>query len=489
MKRHSEPAVKSRADVLEGVTGRLQAAAEAASRKSRALGRPVLAWASARIPQVDLLDVFERSGPVSGDRILWMRPDEPSGMVGVGAAWACTTGGPTRFSQAGAAWRSCLAETVGDDADQPGPVALCGFSFAPDGPTGEEWDGYPAGAAVLPRLTISTVGDASRLVLAVMVGPEGVPPDADAEITAGLRVIADASNAESDLRDPVMIRKPTIREPAIKEVPSAEDWKAAVRRAALTVRQGSLRKIVLARQIRVRGAHSDRASLLRRLRADYPGCTVFAVARRDRCFLGATPERLVRVRDGNVGAMAVAGSAPRGTTEAEDRRLGEMLLASAKDRLEHAIVVDALRSIFAEVCANVQPGTRPALLKVRNVQHLLTPLIGRLRDHLCVLDLVERLHPTPATGGFPRADALRWIREHEGLERGWYAGPIGWIDRAGEGEFVVAIRSALLRGDEVLLFAGCGIVADSDPDQEYAESRLKLRPVLSAMGISALGDS
>jgi salicylate biosynthesis isochorismate synthase/menaquinone-specific isochorismate synthase len=246
MKRHSEPALISPIGALEGVTGRLRLAAEAAGRKSRALGRPILAWTSARIPPVDLMELFERSRPVTRDRMLLMRPDEQSGLVGMGTAWACTTGDPARFRQTGAAWRSCLDEAVGDDADQSarepgrlwgaGPLALCGFSFAPEGPTGPEWDGYPAGAAVLPRLTVSTLPDASRLVFAVMVGPEGISADVEEEVTAGLRILADALDrgtpgAEVAIREPA-IREPAIGKPAIEELPSAEDWRAAVRRAA-----------------------------------------------------------------------------------------------------------------------------------------------------------------------------------------------------------------------------------------------------------------
>jgi isochorismate synthase len=252
---------------------------------------------------------------------------------------------------------------------------------------------------------------------------------------------------------------------------------------AREVREGLLKKVVLARGVKVRATGFDAADTLRRLRADYPTCTLFAIVRGDRCFLGATPERLVRVRGGEVNAMALAGSAPRGETEEEDRRFGAMLLAGPKDRLEHAVVVEVLREALTTVCTSVSVAEAPTLLRFRNVQHLHTPIVARLRGRSTVLDLVRLLHPTPAVGGVPREKALQWIGRHEGLDRGWYAGPVGWIDRAGEGEFAVAIRSALVRRDEATLFAGCGIVGDSDPDQEYAESGLKLRPMLSALAV------
>jgi isochorismate synthase EntC len=158
------------------------------------------------------------------------------------------------------------------------------------------------------------------------------------------------------------------------------------------------------------------------------------------------------------------------------------LLESAKDRSEHAVVVRALREALAAVCSEVSAPDAPALLSVRNVHHLYTPVTGALANGSCLLDIVARLHPTPAVGGFPSQTALRFIREREDLDRGWYAAPVGWLDRHGEGEFAMALRSALIAGSEASLFAGCGIMADSDPEQEYAESWLKLRPVLSALG-------
>ncbi len=144
--------------------------------------------------------------------------------------------------------------------------------------------------------------------------------------------------------------------------------------------------------------------------------------------------------------------------------------------------VAALTAALTDVCETVAPTSTPVLLKVRNVQHLLTTVVGRVQRERTVLDVVERLHPTPAVGGFPRHAALALIREREGLDRGWYAGPVGWLDARGDGELAVAIRSGLVQGSAATLIAGCGIVADSDPSAEYAEAELKLRPMLTALG-------
>jgi menaquinone-specific isochorismate synthase len=200
-------------------------------------------------------------------------------------------------------------------------------------------------------------------------------------------------------------------------------------------------------------------------------------------FLGATPERLVRLANRIVDVTCLAGSIGIGETENERLNLAGQLLASAKDRAEHEIVVAFTIAALGELCEDVSRLVAiPRVVNARSVQHLQTPVSGRLPRDGQILDLVERLHPTPAVGGYPRSRALRLIRELEPIERGWYAGPIGWTDLDGSGEFAVGIRSALLAGNSASAFAGSGIVASSLPSAEYEEAGLKLRPILSALG-------
>lgn len=187
------------------------------------------------------------------------------------------------------------------------------------------------------------------------------------------------------------------------------------------------------------------------------------------------------LRNGAVSAHGLAGSIGRGATPEEDARLGAQLLASAKDLAEHEIVVRTIRENLADICTDLHAPAAPTLLKLRNVQHLFTPISSTIVAGRTIFDLIERLHPTPAVGGRPREQALDWIREHEQLDRGWYAGPVGWLDAGGDGEFAVALRSALTEGNQAVLFAGCGIVADSDPAREYQESQIKLRAMLGAL--------
>ena len=179
--------------------------------------------------------------------------------------------------------------------------------------------------------------------------------------------------------------------------------------------------------------------------------------------------------------MALAGSAPRGGTPEADERLGEELLASPKNREEHQVVVEAVRAALAPLTVHLEVAPEPRLLKLPTIQHLFTPVRGRLAPGATLLDVVARMHPTPAVGGSPKEAALALIRRLEGWDRGWYAGPIGWLDGAGNGAFAVALRSGLLRGGQAALFAGCGIMGASQPEEEYREWQVKLRPMLAAL--------
>ncbi len=269
----------------------------------------------------------------------------------------------------------------------------------------------------------------------------------------------------------------------MRDLCPASAWKSAVAHIAHEVRKGAVEKVVLARAVGISARQPIPVTpTLDRLRREYPHCTVFAVGAGGRTFLGATPERLVSLKVTEVRVSSIAGSRPRSADPSEDRWLGEDLLRSSKDRDEHAVVTRALAASLREECSHVRVPPAPVLLQMSNVQHLYTPLTGFAAEGQTVLHFVERLHPTPAVGGAPRAEALRLIRAHERLDRGWYAGPVGWMDVHGQGEFVVAIRSALLDGSEATMFAGCGIVGGSDPDAEYAESQLKLEPVQRAIG-------
>jgi isochorismate synthase len=275
----------------------------------------------------------------------------------------------------------------------------------------------------------------------------------------------------------------------IEERPDRPDWERTVGLFAGAVGRGRIDKVVLARRIVLRATTDlDVVAALRHLARTAPESTTFAFTRNGTTFLGATPERLVRTSGRSFETVAIAGSAPRGGDAAEDATFALALLASEKDREEHAVVVDMLRASLAPIVETLHVAETPVILPLRHLQHLETPITGTTRDEAGLLALAGRLHPTPAVGGTPRDVALGLIAEHESFDRGWYAGPVGWLGADGDGEMMVALRCGLVQGSQATLFAGCGIVADSDPAREWEESRLKLRTMLLALSDEALGD-
>jgi menaquinone-specific isochorismate synthase len=264
----------------------------------------------------------------------------------------------------------------------------------------------------------------------------------------------------------------------LTSVQSHESFKALVAEAVAAIERGAFEKVVLAREVAVVGnrpfAPSD---LLARLRALYPSCVTFSLDH----FVGASPELLCRRRDSVVTSHPLAGTVARSGDPDEDERLARGLLASPKERGEHGIVVNAIVADLSGLAAEVTASPEPHLLELRNVVHLATTITGHLREPLPgALEIAVALHPTPAIGGWPRAAAIEWIADHEGLERDRYAGPLGYMDATGDGEWWLGIRSALLDGKRARLLAGVGIVADSDPAAELAETQLKLQALLAA---------
>jgi menaquinone-specific isochorismate synthase len=222
--------------------------------------------------------------------------------------------------------------------------------------------------------------------------------------------------------------------------------------------------------------------MLNGLRQRFPDCYAFSIANgKGQSFIGATPERLARVSRGVLETEALAGSAPRGATATEDAVHGGALLRSEKDRREQKLVLDSICRRLGPLGLTLEFPNEPMLRKLANVQHLQTPVTATLPDSVRLLDVVARLHPTPAVGGSPRDAAVARLRELEGFPRGLYAGALGWLNARGGGEFFVGLRSALVNGSTAQLFAGAGIVAGSSPEKELAETELKFRAIQEAL--------
>jgi salicylate biosynthesis isochorismate synthase len=444
-----------------------------ARARARQLGRPVLASHSMPVLPIDPLDIL--ADDADGPRMYWASADRSCVMAGIGQATLVAPGGAQRFAEAGRAASQLFADAIAEPT-AIGPVLMGGFAFHAEPEQAGAWRGFGPSRLTVPRLVVRRRGEDCVVTLTALVSFDtdvaiecAALEELRARIVSATPLAADALNIETSVTD---------TEPSV-------EWRALIRRAVDHIRAGRLEKVVLAREERAPLPDIDIVSAVRHLRNANPRAFIFAVWRDDAVFFGASPELLVRVTGRDVVTSVLAGSTRRGDSPAEDAALGQALTASSKDREEHAIVRRELEAALSAVCDGVQLNARPDLVTLPHVQHLHTAVRARLRDGYGGFDVLDRLHPTPAVGGAPREAALAFIREHEGVERGWYAAPVGWSD-ATRSEFAVALRCALVRDRTAHLFAGCGIVAQSDPDAEWEESQLKLRPAIEALSVGVI---
>jgi salicylate biosynthesis isochorismate synthase len=459
----------------------LREAVERARDRAGQTGAPVpLCWTASLPDSVDPAAFFAAADPAA-PRTFWFEPEHGFALVGAGCAMAFSGEQQDRFGPVSSALRSAarLAVAGGEGSPAAGPIALGGFAFDPKRDASEEWSAFPASLMAVPRALLRIENGAASVTATVLVGPEANVTAVAAEID-GLIGDAAASAKTPGERDGAA-PAPVLR----REVPAAGPWKSMVAEAAGDVRAGRLDKVVLARTERVEcAADIDLAATLRRMATGNRTAMIFAFGVPGGVFLGASPETLVHLEDGRLQTTPLAGSIARGETPEQDEALARRLLRSRKDRIEHDVVVGAILQALDPVCLNLAPDEdAPVVVRNRTVQHLATPITGRVRPGVTAIDIAARLHPTPAVGGYPTEAALALIRSREGFDRGWYAGPIGWCDAEGDGHFCIGIRSALVRGREAILYAGCGIVADSDPETEYAETCLKLDAIGTALGL------
>ncbi len=278
---------------------------------------------------------------------------------------------------------------------------------------------------------------------------------------------------------------------AISEQIGQFSWAIAVQKALQLIHQGKLEKLVLARILDIETAGAiPIPSVLHNLQRNYPECTVFCFELLPHTYLiGASPELLLRsqfqANQLRIETLALAGSIPRGNSPTADRQLGVQLLTSSKDLQEHQIVIHSICEALEKMRAEISPIAPPHLMSLANVQHLCTPIAANIPTEtpLAIFDLMAELHPTAAMAGYPRELALPLMQTYEPSDRGWYAAPLGWLDSQGNAEFVVSIRSALISANRARLFAGAGIIANSDIEQEIRETDAKFTPILQALGI------
>jgi len=447
------------------------------SAAARAAGRPQLVSISMMVDNLDPLAVLESIFDPAEPHFYAERPSGGFSVAGAEAALEYTTTGAGRFEAAKAFIERTLADTIaiGPLAEPfAGPHFFFAVGFGP-----EAAPGAPFGALKLfvPRWQVARMGD-STVAVANFVITADAPVD---QLTARVWK-AHAKFGAFDYSRAKQKDRPSAPQMA-EEIGGAGSYQRAVAQALDEIGRGDYAKVVLARALKYTTAEEFHPmGVLNHLRRRYPDCYSFSIANgQGQSFIGATPERLVRVAAGRMHTTALAGSAARGESASEDAALAQGLLHSEKDIREHRLVFDAIVNSLAGLNLRLEHAAHPRLLGLANVHHLHTPISANLPPGAHILDLVARLHPTPAVGGEPQAPALAAIPRLESFPRGLYAGPQGWVDHRGGGEFFVGIRSALIDGRSATAYAGAGIVAGSEPEKEFAETELKFKALLEAL--------
>ncbi len=452
---------------------------ELALRRARVVGGPVIASLTATLGRpVDPTAVIASSRRTGEPWFCFEQPDrDGTALAALGAVRALEARGPHRFAELAARWHALVAAALADEPDGPsgtGLVAVGGFAFAADGCGSAAWNGFAPASLLVPELSLARRGGEARLTVNVDVAPDDTLEQLSVRVEGRLQSLR---QRELPVLDPAPAGSYRVR-----SIMPPSHYEEAVTRVVQRIRAGELQKLVLAREVEVQAPiDHDPAAVLGAIRDWFPACYVFALGRGDAAFIGASPELLIR-RDGpRASTVALAGSMRRSADPAVDDHLGERLLGSEKDREENEIVARRITRSLQPHSVWVTSAPDPALVRVANIQHLGRPIRAQLRKPYGAIELAGLLHPTPAVGGEPGEVAERLIPALEGLDRGWYAGPVGFTDATGDGEFCVALRSAILRGRTARCYAGCGIVRNSDPAAELAESEVKLEALLPVL--------
>ena len=466
-----EPAANRTPAALRAFLEGCQAAAVGA-------GHPQLVSISIGVDALDPLAVLESIFEPGERHFYAERPGEGRAVAGAEAVLAFSASGPGRFAACQRFIDDALANTlaVGDlSAPFAGPHFLTAFSFGDAVGPGEPFE---AASVFVPRWQVGRA-DGRTVAVANLVVDAG----SDLHSLAARVWRAHATFGSFDYSAPDFAGVLPAGSARVAGTGDGEHYREAVRLSLADIAGGRIEKVVLARfkDLTARGAFHP-LRVLNGLRQRFADCHVFSLANgRGQSFIGASPELLLSVRDGEVHTEAQAGSTRRGSSASEDAALAAALLRDEKELREHRLVSESIAASLAALGLAPEAPSRPVVRRLANVQHLVTPIRGRLAPGVRLLDIVARLHPTAAVGGAPREAALAVIGEREGFARGLYAGGAGWIDSRGGGQFFVALRSALIDGTRARLYAGAGVVAGSDPDREFAETEIKFRAMQEAL--------
>jgi len=437
--------------------------------------RRTLVSVSVAVDGIDPCAAVFASRLASDHWFCWEQPDREFALAAVGVAHQASSRGAGRFEDVA---KECLRLNEGAVLEEPlglppgaGPVWTGGFAFDAEGAASPPWSTFAPASMTMSAVSLCRRGEDVFVTVNVIVSPGDDRDSVAARVGARLNGLRP---------DPLPLLDPHLTErPEIRSVLPPGDFEAAVDGATRRIGDGEMSKVVLAREVTVEaaGAH-DPAAIFGALREQFPSCFCFCCGTPEAAFLGASPELLIRRSGAGASTVALAGSIRRSSDPAVDDHLGEQLLRSDKNRREQRIVAERIVRKLRPHAVWVETAPEPEVVKVANIQHLATPIIAQLAEAHSAIELAGMLHPTPAVGGEPWPGAASTIDDLEQMDRGWYAGPVGWMDATEDGEFCVALRSALLRDREARLFAGVGVVAGSDPAAELEETEVKLQALL-----------
>ncbi|MBO6620901.1 MAG: isochorismate synthase [Balneola sp.] len=436
------------------------------------------------IQKVDALAVLEQNPEKGAFEYYWEKPSEEFSIAAAGELARIRTTGNARFKDASYSGKQLINEIFYYSKlshSKTAPHLFGGFSFH-DHNVSKDWSEFGAASFTLPEWSVIVDGSLCLLTITFKLNTDDTIQSIVHNIYKRLDYLNELCSSDTYETGSEFLNNQPITLP---DTDSKEffSWKFAIENATGHIDQKRYEKIVLARKLNIKTDNSvSDTHILNRLRHQYPDCYSFLIRQSEKAsFIGCTPERLASFNKDYILTEGLAGSTPRGKTASEDVQLENELLKSKKDRNEHEFVINAIFKNLKSYSDSLHIPELPSIKKLTNVQHLYTPIRAHIKEGVSKTEVLKNLHPTPAVGGYPREQAVPYISRFEDFDRGWYAAPVGWINANGDGEFVVAIRSGLIKKDEVNFYAGCGIVKGSDPLKEWEETNLKFIPMLSAL--------
>ncbi|MGK7956312.1 MAG: isochorismate synthase MenF [Crocosphaera sp.] len=407
----------------------------------------------------------------------WENPGKTESILGYGVSESCQLNDGDRFIKAQQFIKDCFQKTIKINQDHLSnsfPHVFCGFTFFSE--NNQQEFPFSSACAFLPKLQIVQDKTKSLLILNLSIDAQTDIKELANKTIKNMKSITKIKSSQGinkKIQSPIEVTT---------NYQMVQDFKSSVASALKSIKANHFQKLVLANAIDLKSSQTfPIMDCLNNLRYHHPDCYIFAINNgNNNCFIGASPERLISLKNKQLLTDALAGSTSRGKTKLEDYYLAQKLLKSSKERREHQVVIEFI--VQRLINLGLSPQISPLkVLKLSNIQHLWTPIYTQLSPNIYPLEVVANLHPTPAVSGFPTGVTCQEIKRYETFERGFYAAPLGWIGYNGDSEFVVGIRSALISGNCARLYAGAGIVEGSEPTKELAEIQLKFQGLLKAL--------